>query len=241
MEETITIKELFNILKKRWLIIVLTPIMIGLTVGLITHYLLTPFYQASTQILVNQKNSEVNMMELSSNVDLINTYSVIIKSPAILDKVNKELNLLQPREQLTNKIAIDMHENSQVFSVTVEDEAAERAVDIANAISEIFQREIVNIMNVDNVNILAKAELVDSQKPISPNALWNITVAIVVGMMVGIGIACLLEYLDNTIKDGKDVEKYLGLPVLGSIENISVKKGGQGSKSQTVGGETLES
>ncbi|WP_102273263.1 YveK family protein [Cytobacillus massiliigabonensis] len=241
MEETITLKEFFGILKKRWLLIVLIPLFTGLTAFIISYYVITPIYQASTQILVNPKNSEVDITQLRSNVDLINTYSVIIKSPAVLDKVINDLDLIESTEQLTNKVAISMQENSQVFSVTVEDKNAEKAAEIANSISATFQREIISIMNVDNVNILAKAELENSPKPVSPNPLWNITIAIVIGVMAAIGIACLLEYLDNTMKDGEDVEKYLGLPVLGSIQKIAPKRGKTEAKIQMNGGKTLES
>ena len=75
-------------------------------------------------------------------------------------------------------------------------------------------------MNVDNVSILAKAELKENPTPIKPDPLLNIAIAIVVGLMAGIGLAFLLEYLDNTLKNGYDVETYLEMPVLGSIQKI---------------------
>ncbi len=57
-------------------------------------------------------------------------------------------------------------------------------------------------MNVDNVSILAKAELKENPTPIKPDPLMNIAIAIVVGSMAGIGLVFLLEYLDNTLKSG---------------------------------------
>ena len=99
MEEMISIHDIFNTLKKRWKLIVLMTIVAALISGIISYFVLTPVYQASTQILVNQKDSEkqLDVTQLKSNVDLINTYSVIIKSPAILEKVIKNLDLSQSR------------------------------------------------------------------------------------------------------------------------------------------------
>jgi capsular polysaccharide biosynthesis protein len=226
MEETISINDIFKTLKKRWKLIMLLTLIAALISGSISYFLLTPVYQSSTQILVNQKQSEnqLDSTQIRSNIDMINTYSVIIKSPAILEKVIDELELNQSVDQLSQKITINSQENSQVFSLTVQDSNPAKAVEIANTVSSIFQNEIKDIMKVDNVSILAKAEIKENPTPVKPNPLLNIAIAFVVGLMAGIGLAFLLEYLDNTIKDEDDIERHLDLPLLGSIQKISQHK-----------------
>ncbi|PAW30070.1 capsular biosynthesis protein [Peribacillus simplex] len=226
MEETISIKDIFKTLKKRWKLIMLLTLIAALISGAISYFLLTPVYQSSTQILVNQKQSEnqLDSIQIKSNIDMINTYSVIIKSPAILEKVIDELELDQSVDQLSQKITINSQENSQVFSLTVQDSNPTKAVEIANTVSSIFQKEIKDIMNVDNVSILAKAEVKENPTPVKPSPLLNIAIAMVIGLMAGIGLAFLLEYMDNTIKDEKDIETLLDLPLLGSIQKISQHK-----------------
>ncbi|MGG6360833.1 YveK family protein [Peribacillus frigoritolerans] len=226
MEETISIKDIFKTLKKRWKLIMLLTLIAALVSGSISYFLLTPVYQSSTQILVNQKQSknQLDSTQIQSNIAVINTYSVIIKSPAILEKVIDDLELEQSVDQLSQKITINSQENSQVFSITVQDSNPAKAVEIANAVSGTFQKKIKDIMNVDNVSILAKAEVKENSTPVKPNPLLNIAIAVVVGLMAGIGLAFLLEYLDNTIKDEDDVERLLDLPLLGSIQKISQHK-----------------
>ncbi|MBX9954137.1 capsular biosynthesis protein [Peribacillus simplex] len=226
MEETISIKDIFKTLKKRWKLIFLLTLIAALISGTISYFLLTPVYESSTQILVNQKQSEnqLDSTQIRSNIDMINTYSVIIKSPAILDKVIEELELNQNVDQLSQKITINSQENSQVFSLTVQDSNPTKAVEIANTVSETFQKEIKDIMNVDNVSVLAKAEIKDNPTPVKPDPLMNIAIAVVVGLMAGVGLAFLLEYMDNTIKDEDDIERLLDLPLLGSIQKISQQK-----------------
>ncbi|WP_144549969.1 YveK family protein [Peribacillus simplex] len=226
MEETISIKDIFQTLKKRWKLITLLTLIAALISGSISYFLLTPVYQSSTQILVNQKQSknQLDSTQIQSNIDMINTYSVIIKSPAILGKVIEDLELEQSVDQLSQKITINSQENSQVFSLTVQDSNPSKAVEIANAVSGTFQKEIKDIMNVDNVSILAKAEVKENPTPVKPYPLLNIAIAVVVGLMAGIGLAFLLEYMDNTIRDEKDIETLLDLPLLGSIQKISQHK-----------------
>ncbi|MEC0344804.1 YveK family protein [Peribacillus frigoritolerans] len=226
MEETISINDIFKTLKKRWKLIMLLTLIAALISGTISYFLLTPVYQSSTQILVNQKQSEnqLDSTQIKSNIDMINTYSVIIKSPAILEKVIDELELDQSVDQLSQKITINSQENSQVFSLTVKDSSPTKAVEIANTVSSIFQKEIKDIMNVDNVSILAKAEIKENPTPVKPSPLLNIAIAVVVGLMAGVGLAFLLEYMDNTIRDEKDIETLLDLPLLGSIQKISQHK-----------------
>lgn len=223
MEETISLRELFQTLRKRaWLIVAITVIA-TMTSGIVSYFVLTPIYQASTQLLVNQAKSEqpiYNISEIQTNLQLINTYNVIMKSPAILDIVKEELDLNMPIEELNEKINVTSEKDSQVVNVTVEDPDPYMAADIANTVANVFQREIVKIMNVDNVNILAKAEVKEQPVPVKPKPLLNMAIAFVVGMMTGVGLAFLLEYLDNTIKNEQDVEKLLELPVLGVVTTI---------------------
>ncbi|MCP3739696.1 YveK family protein [Rossellomorea sp. BNER] len=223
MEETISLRELLNTLKKRLSLIVIITALATMVSGLISFFVLTPVYQSSTQLLVNQSKSEqpaYNLQEIQSNLQLINTYNVIMKSPAILDKVVSNLDLKMTSNELNEKITVQSEEDSQVVNVSVQDEDPQKAADIANETVAVFKEEIVKIMNVDNVSVLSKAEVGENVSPIKPKPLLNIAIALVVGLMTGVGLAFLLEYFDNTIKTEQDIEKILELPVLASVTTI---------------------
>ncbi|MED4254037.1 Wzz/FepE/Etk N-terminal domain-containing protein [Priestia megaterium] len=223
MEETISLRNLFQVLSKRlWLIILITFIAATVS-GVISFFVLTPVYDSKTQILVNQaKNDQelYNTQTVQTNVQLINTYNDIIKSPAILDKVIKELKLDDSAQSLSGKIQVTNAENSQVAQIVVQDTSAKRATQIANMTASVFKKEVPKIMNVDNVSVLSKATLGESASPVKPQPLLNIAIAIVVGLIVGIGLSFLLEYLDNTLKTEQDIENILDLPVIGVVTNI---------------------
>ena len=103
MEETISLQELFETLKKRLVMIILITMTAGLLSGVYSYFFITPIYQASTQILINQEKNEQSFYspsDIQTNLQLINTYNVIITSPAILDKVVAELKLDMTASQL---------------------------------------------------------------------------------------------------------------------------------------------
>lgn len=229
MEETISLKELFQTLKKRIFLIISIAIVAVMASAIVSFFILTPIYQSSTQILVNQSKDEqslYNYNEVQTNLQLINTYNVIIKSSAILEKVKNQLELTMTTGELNEKITVGSEQNSQVVTLSVTDPDPVLAAEIANKTAEVFQKEIKEIMNVNNVTILAKAEVLDNQAPIKPSPILNIAIALVVGLMAGVGLAFLLEYLDNTVKDEQDIEKLLGLPILGVITTIEDSKEG---------------
>ncbi len=223
MEETISLKELLQTLRKRLRLILSITFIAVLISGVVSYFFLTPIYQASTQLLVNKSKDDQGTFqynEVQTNLQLINTYNVIIKSPVILEKVIKDLNLDMTVNELNEKITVQNEKESQVVNLSVQDTSATSAAEIANKTASVFQKEIVKIMNVDNVSILAKADVSDQPSPIKPQPLLNIAIALVVGLMAGIGLAFLLEYFDNTIKDEQEIEKLLGLPVLGVIATM---------------------
>lgn len=223
MEETISLREVFEVLRKRLWLIALITIIAATVSAVISFFVLTPVYQSKTQILINQaKNDQqlYNNQAIQTNVQLINTYNDIIKSPAILDKVIKELKLENSAQSLSNQIQVSNAQNSQVAQIIVQDTSAKRATDIANTTASVFQKEVPKIMNVDNVSVLSKATSGQSATPVKPQPLLNIAIAIVVGLIVGVGLSFLLEYLDNTLKTEQDIENFLELPVMGVVTTI---------------------
>lgn len=223
MEETISLQDLFKTIRKRLSLIAIITIIAMTISGIVSFLFMTPIYQASTQILVNQEKDEQNQLssqDIQANLQLINTYNVIIKSPAILAEVIENLELDMSVGQLNANINVNSEQNSQVVNVSVQDPDPKLSVDIANMIATVFKEDIVDLMNVDNVTVLAEAEMAEKPSPVKPNPKLNIAIAAVIGLMIGVGIAFSLEYLDTTVKTEEDIEELLQLPVLGLISPI---------------------
>ncbi|MFF5993412.1 Wzz/FepE/Etk N-terminal domain-containing protein [Lysinibacillus sp. KU-BSD001] len=226
MEETISLQEILKIIKKR-LLLIISLIVVAISIAAyISFYVITPTYEAQTQILVNQKNidQEYSWSQMEADLQLINTYNVIITSPIILNKVIEELNLDVTSGQLASQISVSNESNSKVVNITVQNDNPKQAVDIANTIAEVFQAEIPFLMSVNNLTILSVATLSETPIPIKPNKTMNIAIATLVGLMAGIGLAFLLEMFDVTIKTEKDVEEIIQLPIMGLVGSMPLEK-----------------
>ncbi|SHG02960.1 YveK family protein [Ornithinibacillus halophilus] len=224
MEETISLKEIFDVLKKRFLMIIALMVGAAALSAILTYGFITPTYESSSQFIVNQKqadpNAQITSGDIRTNVELINTYNHIIKSPRILDIVLEELDLPYSNGVLSGKLQVSSPDSSQVVNVTVTDPDPQLATDIANTTVQIFQEEISSLMNVDNVQVLSPAVTSANPSPVNPKPALNIAIALVLGAMVGVGIAFLLEYMDTTIKTEDDITKKFGVPVLGVISHM---------------------
>lgn len=219
-EETISLGELFSILKRsKWLIASLT-IVAALIAFLVSSFVISPTYEASTQVLVAPKETQNNMIDnsqIQSSVTLVNTYRVIIQSPTILEQVQN--NVAGAPGNIGGLISVNSEQNSQVINIKVQHTNPVMATDIANEISSVFSKEVKELMSgVDNVKVLSDASV--PMSPVSPNILLNTAIAAVLGMMIGVAIAFLKIVLDRRIKTEQDVETILELPVLGSIPVI---------------------
>lgn len=221
MESTIDLAKLVEILKKNIKLILILPIVCLLISAIITLFFLDDKFQASTQVLVNQKESDSQMMaqEVQSNIQLVNTYSEIVKSPRILDKVSKELDRKYSTSELSSMLSVSNQAESQLLNIAIENESGKEAEVIANKISQVFSKEVPDIMNVDNVSILSTAD--DTTKQVAPKTMVNLIIGLITGLILALLIIFVKEIFDKRIKTEEDVENELEIPVLGSIQKFN--------------------
>ena len=105
--------------------------------------------------------------------------------------------------------------DTEIIQIKVQDHDPETAANLANTIASAFSKQVIRIMNVENVQVLDEA--IPQLSPVKPKKAMNIAISLVLGAMLGVLAAFILEFLDTSIKTPEDVEKYLGLPVIGTI------------------------
>ena len=87
-------------------------------------------------------------------------------------------------------------------------------------------------VGINNITVVNKAKV--PKMPFKPNLMRNLLIAIFLGLAGGIALAFLLEHLDDTIKLPNDMEKFLGLPVLGIIPAIKAVNGQEPALSENA-------
>ena len=225
MEDMLDLQELFEIIKKRFLIIVIIPLLATTATGVFTNFFVTPMYQSSTQLVVSRLNNEITITgaEISGTVQLINTFNVIIVSPFILDQVIETLDLNHTAGGLRSRMSVRNERNAQVMTLSVQHEDPVVASKIANKAAEVFEREVPGLMNVDESLVRVLAEAQAPRFPVSPRPMMSMGLAFVIGAMSGLFLTFLLEFLDKTIKTEQDVRKITDIPVLGMIPIMTAK------------------
>ena len=224
MEETIDLREYFAIIKKRFWIIALLAIISALISGVISFFMLNPVYEAKSTLIVNaDKQAETQIVtgdQITVTQKLAVTYGEIIKSRIVLDDVIKNLKLENTYESLSGQITVSPVKDTQIISISVQDTNPQKARDIANEIPKVFEKEAKRITKANDVQVIDNAIL--PKNAVKPNKMMNVLIAAVLGMMIGLFVVFLIEYLDNKMKTPQDIEKHLGLSVIGVIPNEDI-------------------
>ncbi|MCM3568207.1 YveK family protein [Neobacillus mesonae] len=226
----INLKELFLIIKRRFLVIVITIFIASFVGYILDQATVVPLYNSSTRIIIGADGESRK------------TLQVIIRDSSILDIVIKKLGLKETSDQLADKISVASLENSQVVSITVVDTDPVMAAKIADTTAETFRQEVPKIVGEDYIQILSKAKV--NSVSINPENKNKVFYGIIGGLVIGIGLAFFLETLDDRIRSKKEIEELLGIPVLGrvpKINNRNVKKAAKTSKLEVkMRGETVD-
>ncbi|MBC1210473.1 YveK family protein [Listeria booriae] len=243
MDTLFSIKDVIAILKKS-IVWIVSFALGGLVIaGLTVYLLMTPMYEMNTQILVTQTSENDNAIsqnaEVQANLQLVNTYRVLITSPRVLNQVEKNIDGAYSTEELTNKIKVTTEQDSQVMNITATDADPAMAAEIANKTAIAFKKVTPQVMKVDNINILSKASVTKTTSPVSPKPFLIMLIGLLGGALIGVIVAFMRHLLHNTFKEEKDLEA-LGVPLLGSIGKLPThkpsvdKKKGEFNEKQTI-------
>ena len=159
--EEINLKDFWNYYKKY---IVYIAFFVALAVLLIIIYdigLKKPLYSTYTTVVLVKDTSDnedtINQSDVALNQKLVSTYREIIKSRLVLDQVISNLGLNYSVEQISKKINVQALADTEILKIIVTDGDSSVAASIANAIANVFDKEIKQIYKISNVSIIDKA------------------------------------------------------------------------------------
>ncbi len=213
----VTAKDVFDILIKRWIVIVLCGLVVASAFLLGTKLLITPQYQSATTIFVLSKQNadKLSSSDFQVSTHLTKDYARIIKSRDVAEQVIDQLGLEISAGSVQGKISVETDDDTRIVTIVVKDPDPVMAQRMAEAVRVISAKKIVDVMNVETVTIVDTANLPTS--PSTPNTRNNVILGGALGCLLAIGIVLLQHYSNDTIKNTDDVEHYLGLNVLASI------------------------
>lgn len=221
--EEIDLTELFDYFLKRALYIFITVIaclVIGLTY---TIFLKEPKYKSDVNVIIVNKDKQTTSLQsdLAANQKLAATYRELVGSRRILNQVIDNLDLNYSIGQLQQMISVENVNDTEIIKITVSSSEPKEAKVIANETAKIFQDEVKDIYNLENVSIVDKAIL--AKEPYNINIVKESVIYIALGMVLSCGVIFVIYYFDNTIKSIDQVEKRLGVPVIGTVPSVRKK------------------
>ena len=217
-EQVISISEIFEALKKRWILIVSITLVATLISGILSFFVIKPTYEASTKVFVGKEESSLegyNTNDIQMYQKLLQTYAETIKTneviQAAINNTNADLSVKDVKDSLTVTPIAD----TQILQIKYKNNDPEVARSIIENITNEFVILSKEIVPNGNIRVIEAVQL--PEDPVAPNKKMNIAIAFLLGLMVSVGLVFLLEYLDNTFKTKENLERELNIPVLGLI------------------------
>ncbi|WP_338842505.1 Wzz/FepE/Etk N-terminal domain-containing protein [Clostridium perfringens] len=225
-ENTISLQEIAYALKKRWKLIALITIAATLVSAILNFFVVKPQYEAKAKLFIGKQESQDNSAYNNSDVmmyqQLMKTYAELVKTSDLITKAVKNADLDYNQNQIKgilNNLTANPSADTQILDLSFKGGNPKEVLKVTEAITDEFISESKELIPNGNVQVIQKPQL--PEHPVSPNKKLNILIAFVLGLMVGVGIVLLLEYLDNTFKSREELEKTLDLPIIGAIPDYN--------------------
>ena len=220
-EETIDLLELARLLWAHAVQIVAVAVAAAVVCLLVCMFVLTPKYQASINMIVNTRqdsSSTFTSDNFNTAKNLISTYAVIIKGNTVLNEVIQDLDLDMTYDDLYNMIEVTSVDSTQIMQITVTDTDAARAGTIVETIARIVPDVLVEKVEAGSCKTVSDVEI-DPHK-VFPQTTKYVVLAGLLGAVVVCAVLVLAHLLHDTVADDEDIQKKLGLPVLGLIPEV---------------------
>ena len=216
-EIEIDLGEVFHLVISKLGVIILSGIILGVLSIIGTMLFITPKYESTTKIMVlNKQNSDtLTNADMQTSTQLTKDYAELIKSRTVLEGVIAQLNLDVSYKKLLSKLSVETSTDSRIVSIIVSDEDPYQASEIANAIRDMAAEHIQAVMDIEAVNVVDSANIPNEKA--SPSLAKNGVIGGLLGVIIAMAAVIIIYLTNDTIKVEEDVERYLGLSVLGSI------------------------
>ena len=224
--ETIDLREIILLLKKNLLGLIALTVLFAVAGYLISAFVLTPKYEASATMIVNSREdattqTTITSDQITSATKLVDTYSVILTSDTVLDKAIEDLGLDMDYEDLLGKVTVESVNSTQVMKISAQDEDPQLAQQIVASIVEQAPDIIIQTVKAGSVEAISQPKA--GENPVSLRKMMNTAIAGMLGLVLGLGVVFLRSMLNNKFMTDTDINKKLGLTVLGVIPQVNMK------------------
>ena len=202
-----------------------TVALVGTAVGF--SLVQTPMYESSIKILVGQERGiSQTPAEAGGLRELTKTMAEGVNSRPVAEGAIRQLNLGVAPEDFLKQVTIEQIPETQFVRVNYRDPSPERAQQVTNTIGDVFSEQVSGVtQSASSITATVWERAQAPAQPVSPKPARNGLLALVLGLMLGIGLALLLEYLDDSWRSPEEAEQITGVPTFGIIPGFGAATG----------------
>ena len=220
-DDEIELMDLLFILIRRWKMIIAVAVPV-FVIGLTYAVLKPAMYKAEATLMVSSGQiysvEKLDNSEISKNQKLVSSYTEVARSKSIMRNVIKRLGLEEGPETIAKLVKVTPIEDTEFIKISYTDRNAQKATLMVNEVSKEFMLKIRDVMNFENLKIVEKAEI--PTKPESRKRALIVAVAGVLGIMLGVFAAFLMEFMYSNVRKPEDLQKIMGCKVLANIPDF---------------------
>lgn len=221
----ISLIDLFKILRSNIILILVSTFLVGAIAGVYAYFIADPQYKSNAYVMVQvQVESGTNdSFDLVNAQRLMATAADLISMPIVLDKVITDLGLNISSKQLQSNLSVSSSTTSYFINISyisgdpnlsqlVVNEVIEEAISFADLNVAILEDNIIRTST-------AQRGVYDS-----PNKILYVVIGLILGGILGVGIAFVKELFNNTFGTKEQLENAFSIQVLGVIPEFEVKE-----------------
>jgi len=230
-EYVLSLRDSLRVIRRRlWAIGLVTAVLTGVVVGFSLAQ--TPMYEASIKILVGQERGITQDPNYALGLQQLTQTMVggVSSRPVAEAVISQEDLRMTTGEFLGEHLSVEQEPNTQWIQVTYRDSSPERARQVANTVGDVFSRQVSEVSpsaNAITATVWERAVVPD--EPVTPKPVRNGLLALALGLVLGIGLAFLLEYLDDSWNSPEEMEQVSGAPTFGIIPGFKVHTSQKGA------------
>lgn len=228
-ELEIDLKELFFELLGHWKTLLLSTVLVAAIVMVISKFILVPQYESTASLYV-LSNSITSIADIQIGTSLTQDYLVVVNGRPVLEQVIENLDLKENYASLGSKITLNNPANSRILEITVRDKDPDHAKAIADEMANVAS-DYISIKMDQSAPTIIQNGYADG-KPVSPSIIKNTIIGALAGFLLAAAVVIISYLLNDTIMTGEDVEKKLGMNLLGSLPEVAHEDDGEKTEKQ---------
>ncbi len=226
-ELEIDLKELFFELLGHWKTLAISTIMVAAIALVVSKFIMIPQYE-STSALYVLSNSITSLADIQIGSSLTNDYIVVVKGRPVLEQVIENLGLDEDYTSLSSKIELENPSDSRILEITVTDTDPNHAKAIADEMASVAS-DYISIKMDQSAPTTIQNGYADGD-PVSPHVGRNTLIGALAGFLLAAAMVTVSYILNDTVMTAEDVERKLGMNLLGSLPEVMAEDDGKNTQ-----------